>query len=174
VPKRVFIRYDCISGRTTWTKRLSKTIQRRSGSFLNTFVPFRKSIEPSSPSAAADKSPSSPHHKRRASAAPAVCLQISSKDALPMALPYQKHRNPEVAPAATVIATATTTTSVTSATTTTTTATTTTTTATANSATISITATIPATATATTGNASGLTTGVSSGELLHSYAFLHA
>lgn len=79
------------SGRTTWTKRLSKTIQRRSGSFLNTFVPFRKSIEPSNASTTSEKQTSSPHHKRRASAAPAVCLQISTKEA-PMVL-QERRRN---------------------------------------------------------------------------------
>ncbi|EFO12258.1 hypothetical protein LOAG_16275, partial [Loa loa] len=69
-------------GRTTWTKRLSKTIQRRSGSFLNTLVPFRKSIDQNHSNANDDKSllPSSTlHHKRRASASPAISFQTSTK-----------------------------------------------------------------------------------------------
>uniref|UniRef100_A0A1I8EV96 Uncharacterized protein n=1 Tax=Wuchereria bancrofti TaxID=6293 RepID=A0A1I8EV96_WUCBA len=68
-------------GRTTWTKRLSKTIQRRSGSFLNTLVPFRKSIDQNHSNVNDDKSllPLTLHqHKRRASASPAISLQTSS------------------------------------------------------------------------------------------------
>lgn len=73
-------------GRTTWTKRLSKSIQRRSGSFLNTFVPFRKgsdhSNRPNSP-VSDEKSPETPQvqHKRRASAAPALTMSVTSRDA---------------------------------------------------------------------------------------------
>ncbi|VDN03324.1 unnamed protein product [Thelazia callipaeda] len=69
-------------GRTTWTKRLSKTIQRRSGSFLNTLVPFRKNLEQNQSNTMAEKAPvMTPfQHKRRASAAPAVSLQVSFKD----------------------------------------------------------------------------------------------
>ncbi|VDM92912.1 unnamed protein product [Litomosoides sigmodontis] len=70
------------TGRTTWTKRLSKTIQRRSGSFLNSFVPFRKSIDQSHLNAANDDKSLLPstlhHHKRRASASPSLSLQTST------------------------------------------------------------------------------------------------
>ncbi|VBB33803.1 unnamed protein product [Acanthocheilonema viteae] len=70
-------------GRTTWTKRLSKTIQRRSGSFLNTLVPFRKTIDQNHSNANDDKSllSSTTLHKRRASASPAVSFQTSTKGA---------------------------------------------------------------------------------------------
>ncbi|CAG9539785.1 unnamed protein product [Cercopithifilaria johnstoni] len=70
-------------GRKTWTKRLSKTIQRRSGSFLNTLVPFRKSIDQNHSNGNDDKSLLPPstlhHHKRHASASPAISFQTSTK-----------------------------------------------------------------------------------------------
>ncbi|OZC12091.1 hypothetical protein X798_00610 [Onchocerca flexuosa] len=64
-------------GRATWTKRLSKTIQRRSGSFINTLTAFRKNIDQNQSNANSDKLvlPSPLHHKRRASASPIVSLQ---------------------------------------------------------------------------------------------------
>uniref|UniRef100_A0A915PSJ1 Uncharacterized protein n=1 Tax=Setaria digitata TaxID=48799 RepID=A0A915PSJ1_9BILA len=70
-------------GRTTWTKRLSKTIQRRSSSFLNTLVPFRKSIDHSHSNTNDDKLviPLPLHHKRHASASPAISVQTSAKGA---------------------------------------------------------------------------------------------
>ncbi|VDN54713.1 unnamed protein product [Dracunculus medinensis] len=64
--------------RTPWTKRLSKTIHRHSGSFLHTLVPFRKNNDCPS-----DKTISpnlTPRQKRRASAAPAIFLATVKED----------------------------------------------------------------------------------------------
>uniref|UniRef100_A0A0M3I8R6 Uncharacterized protein n=1 Tax=Ascaris lumbricoides TaxID=6252 RepID=A0A0M3I8R6_ASCLU len=61
-------------GRLTWTKRLSKSIHRRSGSFLNSLVPFRKSgIEHSHNKRHSPSPLTTPRQRRRASATPAVC-----------------------------------------------------------------------------------------------------
>uniref|UniRef100_A0A915AGQ0 MAP/microtubule affinity-regulating kinase 3 n=1 Tax=Parascaris univalens TaxID=6257 RepID=A0A915AGQ0_PARUN len=61
-------------GRLTWTKRLSKSIHRRSGSFLNSLVPFRKTGTDHSHNKRHSPSPlTTPRQRRRASATPAVC-----------------------------------------------------------------------------------------------------
>ncbi|KAM3718058.1 Reticulocyte-binding protein [Dirofilaria immitis] len=72
-----------VTGHTTWTKRLSKTIQRRSGSFLNTLVPFRKNIDQNQSNVNDNKLllPSTIFHKRRASDSPIVSMQTAIKGA---------------------------------------------------------------------------------------------
>ncbi|VDM49414.1 unnamed protein product [Toxocara canis] len=58
----------------TWTKRLSKTIHRRSGSFLNSLVPFRKGDHCREKQHNSSHSPlATPRQRRRASATPTVC-----------------------------------------------------------------------------------------------------
>ncbi|VDK89528.1 unnamed protein product, partial [Onchocerca ochengi] len=95
-------------GRATWTKRLSKTIQRRSGSFINTLTAFRKNIDQNQSNANNDKLvlPSPLQHKRRASASPIVSVQTPTIKGVSSIFGNEKLSNISVATATATAATA--------------------------------------------------------------------